>query len=79
MDTSNVYWTAFSSGVLAKVPLAGGTVSTLATGLSSPRGVAVRSPNVYWVNSGGGAEIEKRPRGRWDRHDFQVHRQRPAL
>ncbi len=53
----HLYWVeggATSSGRLARVPRAGGSVETLATGLVVPRDVALDEACVYWTNQGVG-------------------------
>jgi hypothetical protein len=56
VDAKNVYWTddgdGSSGGAVLSVPIDGGTVTTLATGLVSPGGIAVDASNVYWVDFG---------------------------
>jgi hypothetical protein len=54
VDATNVYWSNLGFGSIKKVPLAGGTVTTLATGQSSPYKVVVDANNVYWVTYGTG-------------------------
>jgi hypothetical protein len=43
-----------SSGRVLSLPYAGGTAQELATGLLSPRAVAVDALNVYWVDGNAG-------------------------
>jgi hypothetical protein len=61
VDATSVYWTAFTGegdGIVAKVPLNGGSVVTLAP-QPSPSQIAVNASGVYWVN-----ELISRARGR---------------
>lgn len=68
LDASYVYWTdSADNGSIMKVPLGGGTPTTLATttlisGHSDPMGIALDSSNVYWVDAYGGA-VAKVPIG----------------
>jgi hypothetical protein len=48
VDSTSVYWTNVSVGVM-KVPIGGGTVTTLALGRSGP-GIAIDSENIYWID-----------------------------
>jgi hypothetical protein len=70
VDVTNVYWSTLSSagGVVAKVPLAGGVPTILASGQAGVYAVSIDSSNVYWtawsmsgavmkVALGGGAPI----------------------
>jgi hypothetical protein len=56
VDSAFVYWCTFDQtmGTIAKVPIAGGNITTLATLQGGPRGIALdtsTSPTtVYWVN-----------------------------
>jgi DNA-binding beta-propeller fold protein YncE len=60
-DGTNVYFTDVSHGTVAKVAVGGGAVTTLASGQTSPRDIAVDVTSVYWVTglSGGNSEILK--------------------
>jgi hypothetical protein len=57
VDRTSVYWTdtglitsATVSGTVMKIPLAGGTPTTLASGQDQPYGIAVDTSAVYWTN-----------------------------
>lgn len=58
VDSSYVYWTdegtQSQEGTVKRVPIGGGTVTTIATGQASPRGIFVSGSTVYWVNYGNG-------------------------
>lgn len=55
VDAENVYWSIadtsdqFSKGSLMKVPIDGGTPTTLASGLVDVEGIAVDATNIYWT------------------------------
>jgi hypothetical protein len=58
LDAGSIYWTNSGSGLVAngtimKMPMAGGSPQTLATGQSLPMGIAVDAANVYWIDDGG--------------------------
>ena len=66
IDTQNVYWTnlgklggdnlpALNSGSVMQVPIAGGSVITLASQESVPVGIAVAGNTVYWTEYGLGS------------------------
>ena len=48
VDASGVYWT--TNGAVMRVPLAGGTATTLALA-QGPEGLALDASSVYWSNS----------------------------
>jgi hypothetical protein len=53
VDSSFVYWTNRASGTagsVAKMPINGGAVTTLATSLDAPFPIAVDASRVYWAN-----------------------------
>jgi DNA-binding beta-propeller fold protein YncE len=66
VDSTHVYWVTSGAGIFRndpaakvnKVPLGGGSVTTLASGQSGPVSVAVDGTHVYWTNSGDGTVNE---------------------
>ena len=55
-DAYNIYWASPGDGTIKRVPIAGGSVTTLASGQAEPIGLAVDSTAgvVYWTNTGDG-------------------------
>jgi hypothetical protein len=51
VDDANIYY-ADGSGMVLKVPLAGGAVTTIASGQTNPDAIAVDATSVYWVDNG---------------------------
>jgi len=51
IDDTNVYYVD-GSGDLLRAPLAGGPVTTLATGQVNPDAIVVDATSVYWVDNG---------------------------
>ena len=58
LDGTSVYWVNNSGGTVKKLPLAGGTVTTLATGQDGPYRIALDATNVYWTNQTGGTVMK---------------------
>ncbi|MFQ5964389.1 MAG: CARDB domain-containing protein [Candidatus Scalinduaceae bacterium] len=54
VDESNVYWVEPNAGSVKKVPINGGSVTTLATGLDNPFRIAVDNNNLYFTEYANG-------------------------
>jgi uncharacterized protein DUF5050 len=55
VDSMNVYVTLGGAmGSVVSLPLAGGAVTTIASGRDEPRGIAVDDLNIYWADQGSG-------------------------
>lgn len=51
LDAGFVYWTESTSGVVAKVPIGGGTVTVIAGGQQQPMGITITGTHVFWADS----------------------------
>ena len=49
VDENNVYWIEQTAGTVKKVPINGGTITSLTEGLNYPYRIAVDSNSVYWT------------------------------
>lgn len=60
IDAGNIYWATanLNPGAVYSVPKAGGSPKQIATGLMSPRGIAVDASNVYFTTLGGGQIVK---------------------
>jgi hypothetical protein len=70
VDSTSVYWTnqgtpanGYQDGTVMKIPIGGGTATTLASSQDAPQSVAVDSVNVYWGNTATAGSIMKVPIG----------------
>jgi hypothetical protein len=54
VDATDVYWTAFATDFVKKVPIGGGTVTILANSLNGPTYITASGGEVYWTDYGGG-------------------------
>ena len=52
VDATDIYWAAYST--IGKAPIAGGSVTTVATGQKGALSIAVDATNVYWLNTDAG-------------------------
>jgi sugar lactone lactonase YvrE len=50
VDATSVYWTDSNAGTVMKMPLAGGTPTALASGLTCPNKTVVDATGVYWTD-----------------------------
>ena len=53
VDATDIYWAGYNR--IGKAPIAGGSVTTFATGQLGAMSIAVDATNVYWLNTDGGA------------------------
>jgi sugar lactone lactonase YvrE len=52
IDATSVYWTSDEgAGYIMKVPIAGGTATTLVDKEQNPKAIAIDSKNLYWTTS----------------------------
>lgn len=58
LDTQQIYWTEYQLGRIRRMPLAGGTVTTLITGLSNPTYLVLDGNTgfMFWSEGGAGAQ-----------------------
>ncbi|MEK7846513.1 MAG: hypothetical protein AAB257_06075, partial [Nitrospinota bacterium] len=57
VDINNVYWTEYAggsenAGAVKKLPINGGDVTILVSGLNAPRGIAMDGNYIYITESG---------------------------
>jgi hypothetical protein len=58
-DGKNIYWTEVTTGKVRSVPVAGGAIAEVATGMM-PGQIAVDSSGVYWVDKGTPGKVFKK-------------------
>lgn len=54
VDDAHVYWTEFDTGLLRRVPKAGGAAEDWESGLENPGQLDIADGTVWWVEYGGG-------------------------
>jgi hypothetical protein len=54
VDGDTVFFTIGSLGIVASVPVSGGSAHVLATDQKDPEGIAVTADAIYWANQGSG-------------------------
>lgn len=59
LDDTQIYFTIGERGIVARVPIAGGVATVLATGQADPQGIAVTPTAIYWANRGGVGQVMK--------------------
>jgi hypothetical protein len=52
VDGTYVYWTDLNGYAVMKVPIAGGSATTLAAAPGGPYGIVVDGTSVYWAEGG---------------------------
>jgi len=60
IDANNVYWTnndVSPGGAVSSVPLAGGSITKLATNLNNPTSIAMDSTGLYFTTASGGSRV----------------------
>jgi hypothetical protein len=58
IDEAKAYWTDPLEGLVLSVPLAGGSLVTIASGQLEPTGIAVDADYVYWTNETAGTVVK---------------------
>jgi hypothetical protein len=62
VDATYVYWTSYMGNAVMKIPTAGGTPITLASGQPGANYVAVDAASVYWTTAIGGKVMKLTPK-----------------
>ena len=58
VDVTYLYWTDWGSfGTVMRVPVGGGTPTTIAAGQGKPTYLAVDAAGVYWTNLSNGGTV----------------------